>query len=296
MKIIINADDFANSSNMSDIIIKCVKYGILNSTSIMVTSPFLDIPIEKLKNIDIRTSLHLNIAEGTPVTKNCKLKYLTKNGEFCKSFEKIFFEYYFGNKEKKELIKKDIKEEYRNQILLYAQKLQIKEINLDSHQHYHAIPFITDILIELQKELNLQISYVRVPKEPFFIDLSHFVNIKNYLGLNIIKHILLNLLSIQLVKKLTKQNIAHNDIFIGVLFTGNVTFNSIKKAMKKINDAKTIEILLHPGFLSSEESLKWKDDKFKQFYTSKNRKNEMEVLLSSTFKNYIKAINAKTKQ
>ena len=144
--------------------------------------------------------------------------------------------------------------------------------------------------------MNLQISYVRVPKEPFFIDLSHFVNIKNYLGLNIIKHILLNLLSIQLVKKLAKQNIAHNDIFIGVLFTGNVTFNSIKKAMKKINNTKTIEILLHPGYLSLQESFKYKDDKFKQFYTSKNRKNEMKVLLSSSFKNYIKGINAKTEQ
>jgi len=295
LKIIVNADDFANSPNMSDIIIKCAKLGVLNSTSIMVTSPFLDASIEKLKNINIRMSLHLNIAEGKPVTKGCKLTYLTKNKEFCKSFEKVFFEYYFGNKEKKELIKKDIKEEYKNQILLYAQKLQTKEINLDSHQHYHAIPFITDILIELNKELNLQISYVRVPKEPFFIDLSNFANIKNYLGLNIIKHILLNFLSIQLAKKLTKQDIAHNDIFVGVLFTGNVTFNSIKKTMEKINDAKTIEILLHPGFLSSKESLEYKDDKFKQFYTSKNRKKEMEVLLSSEIKCYLKAINAKTK-
>ena len=294
MKIIINADDFANSLNMSDAIIKCYKEGILNSTSIMVNSPFLNDCILKLKDINIRTSLHLNIAEGKPVTKDSELNYLVKDGIFCKNFEKLFFEYYLGNKEKKELIKKDIKKEYKNQILLYAQKLQTKTINIDSHQHYHTIPFVTDILIELQKELNLEISYIRVPKEPFFIDFSSISNIKNYLGLNIIKHILLNFLSIGLTKKLIKHNIGYNDVFIGVLFTGNVTFDSVKKAMAKINKAKTVEILFHPGFLSANESVKYSDDKFKRFYTSFGRKNEMEVLLSQSFKEYIKKVeNAK---
>ena len=295
MKVIVNADDFANSLNMSDIIIKCAKEGALNSTSIMINSPFLDDCILKLKDVNIRTSLHLNIAEGKPVSNQNELNYLLKNGEFCKSFESVVFDYYLGNKRKREIIKNDIKIEFKNQILLYSQKLQTNDINLDSHQHYHTIPFVVDILIELQNELNINISYIRVPKEPFFLDLSSFSNIKNYLGLNIIKHLLLNFFSIWLIKKLKRDGIGHNDAFIGVLFTGNVTFNSIKQAMKKIDSDNTVEILLHPGFLSSKESSKRNDDKFKQFYTSKGRKNEMQVLLSPSFKNYItKVENAKT--
>jgi len=288
LKFIINADDFANSLNMSDIIIKCAKKGVLNSTSIMINSPFLDEAILKLEDINIRTSLHLNIAEGKPVSNQNELNYLLQNGEFSKSFESIVFEYYLSSKRKREIIKNDVKTEFKNQILLYSKKLQTKDINIDSHQHYHTIPFIVDLLLELKKELNLNISYIRIPKEPFFIDLSSSRNFKNYLGLNIIKHVLLNFFSIGLMQKLKKDDIKHNDVFIGVLFTGNVTFNSIRQAIKKIDTDKTVEILLHPGFLSLKESHEWKDDKFKQFYTSKGRKNEMKVLLSQTFKNFIK--------
>lgn len=295
MKIIINADDFANSLNMSDIIIKCIKDGALNSTSIMINSPFADEAIPKLKDIQVRTSLHLNIVEGKPITHANQLSYLVKNGEFCKSFEKVVFEYYFGNKKKKEMIKNDIKTEFKNQILLYAKKLHTQDINLDSHQHFHTIPFIVDILVDLNNELDLNISYIRVPQEPFFIDLSSFKNIKNYLGLNIIKHLLLNFFSKSLMKKLTRNDIHHNDAFIGVLFTGNVTFNSVKKALKKIHNKETIEILFHPGFLSQKEALEKKDDKFKEFYTNVGRKNEMRVLLSKAFKDYIlKEENAKS--
>jgi len=274
---------------MSEIIVKCAKASALNSTSIMINSPFLDESLLKLRDIDIRTSLHLNIAEGIPVSSEDDLNYLLQDGEFSKSFEQVVFDYYLGNKRKKEIIKNDIKEEFKNQILLYSKKLQTKDVNLDSHQHYHTIPFIVDILIELQKELTLNIVHVRVPKEPFFVDLSSFENIKNYLGLNIIKHMLLNFFSIGLMRKLKKAEIGYNDAFIGVLFTGNVTLNSIKKAMKKIHASKITEILLHPGFLSSSESSKCKNDKFKQFYISDGRKNEMQVLLSQTFKDIINA-------
>ncbi len=293
MKIIVNADDFANSENMSDIICKCFDEGPLNSTSIMINSISLEKSLEKLKSRDkMRTSLHLNIAEGIPVSSPSKIGYLVdNNGKFCKSFEAILFDYYFGSHSKKELIKKQIKEEYRNQILLYAQKLQSNCINIDSHQHYHTIPFISDILIELNKELDISFSYIRVPKEPFFFDISRFKDLKNYFGLNIVKHLLLNFLSISLIKKIKKNDILYSEFFVGVLFTGNMTFNSIKKALRRYKKDQTVEILLHPAYLSSKEVLNWKNDKFKDFYTNENRKEEMEILLSSQFKDFIQRLN-----
>ncbi len=291
MKIIINADDFANSLYMSEIIVRCFRDGILNSTSIMVNSADLDASLKLLDNLNIRTSLHFNIAEGTSVTPFEELHYLTENSIFCRSFEEIVVHYYFGSRDKKELIKNDIKRELKNQILLYAKKLHIQDVNIDSHQHYHTIPFIVDILLELREELHLNISYVRVPKEPFFIDVSALQNIKNYLGLNIIKHILLNFFSKSMMQKLKRDNIECNDAFIGVLFTGNVTLNSIKKAMQKIKDAKIIEILLHPGYLSPQENRVRKDDKFKRFYTDKGRLNEMQVLLLPEFRDYMNRVN-----
>jgi len=289
LKIIINADDFANSLNMSDIICKCFQKGSLNSTSIMINSTYLDESLEKLNKLSgIRTSLHLNIAEGKPISKPLDIDYLLDDkGKFCKSFENILFDYYFKNQEKKYMIKQQIKEEYKNQILLYSEKINSKSINIDSHQHYHTIPFISDILIELNRELNINISYIRVPKEPFFIEMGSFKDLKNYFGLNIIKHFLLNFLSNQLVKKLKQNGIDYSEIFVGVLFTGNMTFGSIKKALLSVEKNVNIEILLHPAYLSKEEDLVWKDDKFKKFYVNKHRQEEMDILLSHDFKKLI---------
>ena len=72
---IINADDFGNSRNITDVIARCIEEGSLNSTSIMVTSQHLDYAISKLNALkEVRTSLHLNIAEGAPVTKDFNFK------------------------------------------------------------------------------------------------------------------------------------------------------------------------------------------------------------------------------
>lgn len=294
MKIIVNADDFANSIHMSEVICKCFDDGELNSTSIMINAHDLDASLELLKTRPkMRTSLHLNIAEGNPISKAGDIGYLLdSNGKFCKSFEVVVFDYYFSSRSKKKLIKTQIKEEYKNQILLYAQKIQKNEISVDSHQHYHTIPFLSDILVELSRELNnIKISYIRVPKEPFFIDISSIKDLKNYFGLNIIKHMLLNLFSRQLAHKLSINKISYSDIFIGVLFTGNMTFNSIKKALLQYKEDQTVEILLHPAYLSEAEDSAWSDDKFKDFYTDSNRKKEMQILLSSEFKNFIQKLN-----
>ncbi len=287
-KILIHADDFGDSFHISKCICKCFDKGALNSTSIIVNSNDLDESLELIKGKKIRKVLHLNIAEGKAIS-NQSFQYLTdKNGNFFRSWQRVVFEYYcILNQDKKELIKKEIKEEFRNQILLYCEKLQTENINIDSHQHYHVIPFITDILIELRDETDINILNIRVTKERLFLAISSFDDLKNYLGINFFVHFLLNFLADKMIKKLDKFDIKYNDAFIGVLFSGNMTFKAIAKGLKKIKDAKVIEILLHPGYLSQEEKLQFKKDKFKRFYISKNRKKEMSILLSDELAGFL---------
>ena len=294
MKIIVNADDFANSVHISEVICDCYDNGALNATSIMITASDLDASLALLETRpNMRTSLHLNISEGTPISKPENIAYLVdENGKFCKSFETVVFDYYLGNAQKKQSIKHQIKEEYKNQIELYAMKLQKTDISLDSHQHYHTIPFVSDILMELSCELqDIHFTYIRVPQEPFFICLDSLKDIKNYLGLNIIKHLLLNFFSHQLRRKLVANKIACSDIFAGVLFTGHMTYLSIVKALARYDYKQSVEILLHPAFLSEAEDKVWAEDKFKEFYINQHRKNERDILLSDRFQAFIKKLN-----
>ncbi|NOX15716.1 MAG: ChbG/HpnK family deacetylase [Epsilonproteobacteria bacterium] len=287
-KIFIHADDFGNSLHISECICKCLDIGALNSTSIIVNSDKLDESLKLIKGRKIRKVLHLNIAEGKAIS-NQNFQYLTdKNCHFFRSWQRVVFEYYcISNKDKKELIKKEIKKEFKNQILLYCEKLQTKDINIDSHQHYHVIPFMTDILIELKDEININILNIRVTKERFFWAIGSFGDLKNYIGVNFLVHFLLNFLANKMIKKFNKLGIKYNDAFIGVLFSGDITFKAIQKGLEKVEDADTIEILLHPGYLSSQEKAQFKNDQFKRFYISKNRNKEMSVLLSEELKKLI---------
>jgi len=292
LKIIINADDFANSVAMSETICHCFDEGILTSTSMMVNTPYGEDALEKLRQRpSLRTSLHLNIAEGRPLADIKEIAYLLdKKGLFCRRYETILVNYYFGNVPKKKSIKAAIKAEYTAQITRYATLLGTQTIHLDSHQHYHTIPFISDILIELAQELPYQVTYVRVPRELFFLEVSSFRDLKNYCGLNIIKHCLLNLFSYQLTRKLKAHGMTCNTSFIGVLFTGNMTLASIEKALQKCHQEDLIEILLHPGFLKENEAKTWEESPFKTFYTHSHRKEEMEILLNPMFKTLIESI------
>ena len=292
MKIIINADDFANSIMMSETICRCFDEGVLTSTSIMINTPYVKDALKRLRlRPSLRTSLHFNIAEGKPLAAYKDVAYLVdEKGFFCKRYETILANYYFGNIAKKQAIKAAIKAECTAQIICYATLLETQEINIDSHQHYHTLPFISDIFIELARELPYTFTYVRVPKEPFFIEISSLRDVKNYCGLNVIKHMLLNLFSYQLVRKLKASHIPHNASFIGVLFTGNVTFGSIQRALQKCKKSDPLlEILLHPGFLGEREAKEWPKSPFKSFYTHPHRKEEMDILLNPAFKSLVQS-------
>ncbi|MCF6174116.1 MAG: ChbG/HpnK family deacetylase [Campylobacteraceae bacterium] len=124
-KIFIHADDFGNTLHISECICKCLDIGALNSTSIIVNSSKLDESLKLINGRKIRKVLHLNIAEGKAIS-NHFFQYLTdKNHHFFRSWQRVVFEYYCtSSQDKKELIKKEIKEEFKNQILLYYEKLQ----------------------------------------------------------------------------------------------------------------------------------------------------------------------------
>ena len=290
MNPIVHADDFGNSLHMSEVIAACYRDGVLTSTSVMITADKIDQSLEVLRTLPgIQTSLHLNIAEGKPVSPPTEIPYLVnEEGEFHRGFATVVRDYYLGSRRKREAIRQQIRHEFHSQIIRYTRKLQVDTVRIDSHQHYHTIPFVADIVMELAAETN--IGYVRLPDEPFFVSLRSWGDLRNYFGVNLIKHVLLNALSRGLRRKLDRHGIAHNDCFVGVLFTGNVTLDSIGAALKKCPGDRETEILLHPGSLSPEEAAGRKRDTFTAFYTHPHRKREEVILRSEAFRKLLSSL------
>ena len=289
-KLIIHADDFGITKGVTDNICSTFDNGFLNSVSIIPNGRAFIYAINKYKNRKtLNLSIHINLVEGEPILSPKEVSLIvSNNGMFNKSFFGIWLKYILSGIKQKELLKIQVKNEIRAQINKVLENCGSDyKVKIDSHQHYHMIPFIFKILCELNEEF--EFSYIRIPSEKLFI-----VNKKywiNYLNINLIKNILLKLLSFNKRDILRKKGIFTNDHFLGILFSGKMSKSNVLSGLKNLKREKIVEILFHPGGAKESEKISWKDQPdLESFYYSKWRIKERELLLNKDFHKKINAL------
>ncbi len=277
------ADDYGLSKQSNVRIEKCLESGALNQIGILPNGEIDDLK-SSLIDKNVRLSLHLNLVEGRPLSRSEDVALLvSKNGLFKHSFIGLFFLSIFGKrKEFENQLYKEIKE----QLIFWKKTIgSDRPILIDSHQHTHMIPLIFKTLMRVIEDENLQVDNIRIPAEPtspFLLTPSLYFY---YKPSGVIKHLLLNFLNLFNKKELIKSKIP-STIFLGVMFSGNLTEKKIKKILpkykkkaKKLN--KDIEIAFHPGYLEKGEGSTYRcRADFKKFYLSKWRKIEYDTLMN----------------
>jgi predicted glycoside hydrolase/deacetylase ChbG (UPF0249 family) len=235
-------------------------------------------------NNNVRVSSHINIFENKPITsKDNLVDILDQNGCFKESFVFYMLAYYFGSSAKKKRIKSQISIEVESQLITLAKELGsfARIESIDSHNHIHMIPYIFDIFAELCKKHNIQ--NIRTVHEKFYFDFSktHLFHFNFYIG--VIKNTLLNLFTLINNKSVKRNSLKTNKYFIGVLFSGRMSKESIVKPLIKIEkileDSEYVEVVLHPGITKESEYKYWENSPLlAKFYTSNNRVEENAIL------------------
>ena len=285
IKLLVHADDFGITKSVTKDILDCFD-GPLNSVSIIANGHEFDYAMSQFNELNNkRLSVHINFLEGRPVSEIDRVSMLVnKDGLFHYSFFRLMKEYYLGSRKTKIKLIDQLKLETCAQLDKVKQSLPDgTAMAIDSHQYFHMLPFLFKVLVQLRTEFN--ISYIRIPKEKMFYYFKK-ETMKNYFGPNIIKHFLLNYLSNICVRYLEGTKIEFPDYFIGVLFTGNMSNDSIRSALSSINckQEDVVELLLHPGGSNDEEAIIWKSyPQLKKYYLSNSRNLEKQVLLSDEF-------------
>ena len=127
MNLIINADDFGISKGVNYGIYDAHRYGIVTSTSLMITMPEVEHAIGLSKTApNLKIGLHLNITFGKPLTE-CK-SILKENGNFYKPNE-------LPNQD--DFDEAEIYQEFLEQYNLFIEKIGKKLIHLDIHLYAH---------------------------------------------------------------------------------------------------------------------------------------------------------------
>ncbi len=148
-KIIVNADDFGLTKEISDRIIKIYKKGNLSSTSLMVNTPATDYAINLAKkNKGLGVGLHLNLTEGRSILGKSTLT--NSQGFFLNKFQinsRVLL-----NKIKCSDIKDELEAQYN-----YLNNKGLILTHIDSHQHIHMNPKIFKVIANFAKSKSLKI-------------------------------------------------------------------------------------------------------------------------------------------
>lgn len=277
------ADDYGVSKASNDRIEECIVNGVLNKVSVLPNGEITNFK-KRLSNYNAKISLHLNLVEGYPLSKQSDIgSLISDKGTFKYSFIGLFIS---SLTPKRKELEQHLYKEIKAQIDFWKENMGEEiPVLIDSHQHTHMIPLVFKTLMKVIKDTKLNVECLRIPAEPITPYLLCPALYTSYKPIGLIKQWLLKFLGLINYKEIKKSKINFS-YFMGVLFSGRVTEKPIKKLLpryiKLANKAgRDIEIGLHPGYLDDgDELIEGLRTDFEKFYFSKWRKKEFDALIN----------------
>ena len=285
-----HADDYGMFRTQSRHIIDCYHNGALNGISIMPNSPYLEECMEEIKDIKKKLfiTVHLNLVEGKPLTGAKAKNLIDKDGNFNIGFAKLLLVGFVPVLRR--VYYRQIRREMEAQILGCRKYMNDDKFRLDGHVHYHMLPLVFDAMMDVVRQNNLEVSYIRFPREDLSIYRKAFGRLKGLKPINVVKVLVLNTLANRNERKykeeLTRLGVKQK-FFMGVMLSGHMFYDNVKECIPVAADViadkglQDMEILFHPGDvtdLTEVAQITSKDDLDFLNVNSANRLKEAEAL------------------
>ena len=267
-RLIVNADDFGLDENINNGIIKGYRDGFITSTSIMPNATYFKQAVKLAKeNPQLGIGIHLTLVGGLkPLTDLVKVKTLVDSKGLFYSNYIFFIKKYFLGKINKDEIRKELEAQ-----ILSVLNEELNVTHVDSHQHLHVLPGITEIVIDLCKKYNIK--RIRLPLESMCVaEKTNFFDLKRQIGKGG-----LNICSLLAKNLFDKNDFLYPKHFFGMLDGGNLNRENIAAFLKEAKNG-TNEIMTHPGFDSNALNKKfgwdynWENE-LKGFLDTKNKQS-----------------------
>ena len=262
-----HADDFALAVASSKDIIALCRQGKVDSLSVIPNISCFDgcmkLYQEALPSFPrpVTLSVHLNVMEGRPVSNFLSLKDLADGkGLFKVSWLSLLAASFTPWKRGR--VRRQLAQELAAQIrrCLGTGLFDKKAVSLDSHQHPHHIPVFFDALMDAVAEVEKEgctVTCIRCSEDPLLPYLSTPAVYGKIKPANVIKCLMLNLLSAKVKRGLRKKGITPTYLS-GVFFSGAMTEGNLRPVLPKLialadRKGRPLELLFHPGRVPPEE-------------------------------------------
>ena len=283
MKILFHSDDAGISAGNTARILDCWERGQIDGFSLLANPETVGL----IKNAvlvkcekPLRLAVHLNLSDGRSVNPPSDLPLLVNGEGYLKtSFPRAFLIHILGGKRKRVFLEQ-VKEEWRAQLELIQSVIgKDRVMAVDGHNHIHMIPSLFNLAKDLA--LEYKIPTIRLSREVFYFSKHFWENLRPGFFINLIKHILLNILSSIQLKKSLPADIFGTERILGVLFSGKMTRGIVNAGLDKCREAgvRSVEVIFHLGKLEPAEAREWtKRKKAFNFYASSDRDLELETV------------------
>jgi predicted glycoside hydrolase/deacetylase ChbG (UPF0249 family) len=145
--LIINADDFGLTPEVSQGILKAARDGVLTSTTVMINSPHRG-EFSELLDTEIGIGLHFNLTWGSPVSLPEEVPSLVNKDGYFQSDPDI------GKRKST-----DIEKELEAQIALFLQSIQRTPSHIDVHKHLHKYFIVLEAVIAVARRLEIPVRF-----------------------------------------------------------------------------------------------------------------------------------------
>ncbi|MCR5409524.1 MAG: ChbG/HpnK family deacetylase [Lachnospiraceae bacterium] len=280
-----HADDYGISLEQCERILDCHREGRLNGFSIMPNSDILEEAMALAAPYEDRIAytIHLNLRDGRSNAPKEKIPHLTdSSGRYDISFGRLVIGSYLPGLRK--TLRKELATEFSAQIKRLAPYFKDGRLRFDGHGHYHMVPVVFDALADVIREEDLDVSFIRVPRENVGLYLRHRKEIRDFKAINFVKVAILNTFSKRNIRKYPGIfGKAKPFDFMGVMLSGHMSYENvmpvydeaIELAQKAGHD---LEILFHPGSVLEEEALNKLNSEGKWFFDDPWRAKEADAL------------------
>ena len=233
-KLIVNADDYGRTKNVSNGIRQAHSEGIVSTTTVMMNLPGASeaVQLAKVETPALGLGVHLNLTFGEPLSPESKV---TSSTDTQGGFRSKDFYFYHSDK----ITSNDVEYEWRMQIEALL-NCGIVPDHLDSHHHIAmASPELWSLSLRLAKEYGCG---VRLPnptdipdevlRNAFPIDTTDFV-----------RH--------QAPAALDEAGIPYPDHFISSFYGAGVSLDHLMSILHSLPEGIS-ELMCHPGFVDEK--------------------------------------------
>lgn len=285
MAIVFHADDYGITPCQAREIISLTRPfdGALSSVSVFANSPAFETSAALARPLvddgSLTMALHANLVEGRPCSDPESIPLLTnERGTFANDFGKLLL---MSTGRARSSLREQMVRELSAQMKRYLEAFpeQTASLNVDTHQHTHAIPLVLDALLEAADKHSCSLNRLRIPIEPV---IPHMVaRSKGLLSANMAKNAIIASLMLGARKKLPQKCLTPS--FCGVLLSGrmeSLSDEAIKALEKKAAaSGRDIEVLFHPVAVPLAECLDPQNRPFAKACASPGRDAEAARLI-----------------